>query len=673
MPMQSVQLRPGVNTERSMLLNEAGVSQSQLVRYKDGLIQTYGGWEQLDAVTIASTIRAMHAWGGLSSHVHLGMGAVQSLNVYHSDDGTVSNITPQTFTTNPAPNFSISSGSNIVTVVDSNSGPSVYNTVFFNTPVAVGNMLLNGAYQVFGVLSTGSYTIQSSVTASTTIVSSGILPIFSVSSGSPTVLVTLPNNNFPTTLGLFESFYAPTTVGGLTIQGAYQITSIIDSTNFDITAPTQATATAASTMNGGNVQLVYYVTVGPQPSGTAYGAGGYGTGAYGGYGTGSAVTLGSPITANDWSMDNWGEILLACPSNGPIYTWSQNSGFINAQVITSAPFFNGGIFVSMPQQILVAWRSVQSTGTQDNLIVRWSDALDYTNWTVSNQTTAGSFHLPTGSIIIGGLQAPNFGVIWTDIDAWIMQYVGGDLIFNFTKVGTGCGLIGQHAADVIGGEVYWVGLSNVFKLGQSGAEVVPCTVWDFIYQQINPDYAFRTLCAPNSAFNEIAWFFPSGSNTENDSYIKFNTLEKEWDCGVLTRTAWIDVSVLGNPIGADNGGIVYQHEEGASQPGAPVTSFRSGWWSITEGNDLSYVDYVLPDFIWGTYGASTATVNITFYSANYAGDAPIAYGPYTVTQATQYLTPRIRGRLMSVLVQSNNGSFWRLGKIRFRYAVSGRR
>lgn len=670
MPMNSVILRPGVDVERTLSLNEAGISESQLLRTKNGLTQTYGGWEQFIAAASPSTVRSLHPWEDVNAVSHLGAGATSNLLVVTS--GSATDITPQQTTTNPAPNFSISSGSATVTIVDANSGPSVYNTVFFNTPVAIGNLLLNGPYQIAAALSTGSYTITSSVTASTTISSSGILPGFNTTSGSPTITVTLPNNNFQSVLGLQQTFRASTTVGGLTVSGPYNIATVIDSTSFTITSNTQATATASATMNSSVAQLVYYITLGPQPAGAGFGAGGFGLG---GFGTGVATTgeAGTPITATDWSLDNWGEILLSCPQNGAIYTWSPNSGFINAQVIAQAPFFSGGIFVSMPQQILVAWRSVQSTGTQDNLIVRWCDAGDFTNWTVSNQTTAGSFHIPTGSIIMGGLQAPSYGVIWTDIDVWLMSYVGGDAVFNFTKVGTGCGLVGQHAAGLLGGQVFWCGQSNFFKLGANGAEVIPCTVWDYIFQNLNTDYASKITCAPNSAFNEIAWLFPSGSATENNAYVKLNTVDGTWDYGLMTRTSWTDISVEGNPIGTDTAGYFYQHETGQATPGAASPAFRSGWWAISDGNDLAFVDYVLPDFNWGLYGDNTAQVNMTFYAVDYPGDTPRTYGPYTVTQATEYITPRFRGRLMSVLVQSNNSVFWRLGRIRYRWAPSGRR
>lgn len=670
MPMGSVTLKPGVNTEQTQALNESGIFQSQLLRFKDGLIQTLGGWEQIFTVN-PSTVKDLHAWQDITGLDWMAAGATTNLTVYNS--ATSQDVTPQTITTDNIPNFSISSGSATVTIVDSGSGPSVYNTVFFNTPVAVGNLLLNGGYDIVSVLSSQSYTINSSVVASTTIVSSGILPVFDTTNGSATIVVTLPNNNFQPILGVQQSFRAPTSVGGLTISGAYDVATVIDSTSFTITANSLSTATATATMNSSLAELVYYVTLGPQAAGSGFGAGGFGDG---GFGTGSAVSgvSGTPITATNWSMTNWGEILLSCPYNGAIYSWSPDSGFFNSQVISEAPFFNGGIFVSMPQQILVAWKSTQSSGTQDNLIVRWSDEGDFTNWDVSNQTAAGSFHIPSGSIMMGGLQAPSYGVVWTDIDAWIMQYVGGDVIFNFTKAGTGCGLIGQHAADVINNEVYWCGKSNIYKLGDKGVQPLPCSVWDYIFQNINTTHANKTVCAPNSAFNEVGWFFPSINATEPDSYIKLNLLEGAWDYGLLNRTAWVDISVLGNPIGSDTNGAFWQHEMGASVPGAPVTSFQTGWWSIADGNEFAFVDFVIPDFKWSFFsGASDASILVTFFSTNYPGDSPRAYGPFTITQATEYINPRLRGRSMSMLVQSNNNVFWRIGRIRYRYAAAGRR
>ena len=679
MPWGAVTLRPGVDTQMTLSANEAGVSLSQMIRYKERLIQTYGGWQNYVAFTIGSTIRDLHPWQDINGNQHLGVGATGNLVVITA--GSQQDITPQTTTTNPTPNFSISSGSDLMTVIDGGANASLFNTVYFNTPFSIGAFFINGAYSINSVTGSSIYTIRLPSVSTSTVTSSGKLPIFAISSGSASVTVTLSNNGFAATPGLFQQFIAGTQVGstsaGIFVQGKYQIASVLDSTNFTINAVTQASTTATATMNGGLAQIVYYVTLGPAASGSGFGAFGFGSGGFG-TGTASAGTAGTPITTTDWTTENWGELFMACPKDGPIYIWSPNLGYNNAQVVSTAPFFNGGIFISMPQQILVAYRSVQSSGVQDPLTIRWSDAEDYTNWTVSNQTTAGSFHFSSGSYIIGAIQCPQFAVVSTDIEIWTMTYVGGTVIFNFTKVGNGCGWISSHAAGILSGNPFWMSKNNFFTLGPNGVVPLPCTVWDQVFQNISTTYQEKVRCAVNSAFNEIAWFYPSAASTgENDSYVKVHIEgnEYEWDYGSLQRTAWTDVSILGMPIGADATGQIYQHETGTAITGAGLPSFQTGWWAVGEGQELPFIDMIIPDFIWGLRsGAQDASVSITFFGTNYPGQPVTTYGPYTVTSVTEFINVRIRNRLLSALIQSNASSeFWRLGKIRFRFASSGRR
>ena len=682
MAMQSVQLRPGVNTEKTLSANEAGVSQSQLIRYKDQMIQTYGGWTQYVPSAIPSTVRSLHAWQDISGEQYLGVGATANLVIV--SDGTNSDITPQTATVNSSASFTATLGSQTVSVVVPNSSGygSVYTSVFFNTPVSIVGQIISGAYQITSVLSSISFNISLTNAATATSTSSGTLPTIASTVGSAKIFVNLPNNNYQQITGLFYPFYAATELtSNLTIQGPYQVASIIDSTQFTINATVEASASVSETMNSSLVQTVFYIAIGPAATGTGYGSGGYGSGGYGGITSGTAPVAGATITADDWTMDNWGQVLLACPEDGPVYSWSPDNALQTAAVVPTAPFFNGGIFVSMPQQILVAWRSCQPDPrgygwlAQNNLLVNWSAAEDYTVWTQDNTTAAGSFQMPTGSIIMGGLQAATQGIIWTDVDVWNMQYVGGEVIFGFNRLGSGCGLIGKHAAGTLGGNVYWCGFTNFFMMGSSGVEPINCSVWDFIFQNLNASYRSKIICATNTAFNEVMWLFPSATSAgENDSYVKLNVLEGEWDYGVMSRTAWFDVSVLGNPIGVDPNGVIYQHETGDSLTGVAAPSFRTGWWSIADGNDISFVDWVLPDFIWGTYsGTKDASVTMTFYTVDYPGAAPRTYGPYTVTSATEYINLRARGRLMSVQITSGNPQFFRLGRVRFRWASSGRR
>jgi hypothetical protein len=692
-PYNSVLLKPGVQTQQSPLLNEAGVSQSQCMRYKDNMLQSLGGWVNYGSLVSPSTVRDTHAWQVLAGDKYLGIGATANLSVYLSSINKQSNITPQTMTnTSTGINFSITSGSNVVTVNDANSAASVYNTVYFNTPITIGTVFLSGAYPIQAVLSTGSYTINASANSTATVLTSGILPVFSLTNNSAIVTVLSAYSFYLSVTGLFYPFIAPTFASSLlTIQGNYVVTQVNStagsSYTYSIGLTQQASASYNVTMSSGQPQLVYYITGAPPPSGQGFGGGYFGgssaigsTGPYVGFGgTGAiAAVSGTPITTTDWSLDNWGDLLIGCPKDGAVYIWGESLGFQTAQAVNQAPFFNGGLFVSQPQQILVLWRSTQITGAQNNLRVVWSNALDYTNYTISNQTTAGGFQIPTGSIIVGGIQGPTYALISTDIEAWQMNYIGGTDIFNFTKVGAGCGWIGPHAAGVWNGNIYWCGTNNFFVMANEGVKVLPCSVWDQIFQNLSVANQAKIKCAVNSAFNEISWFYPSATSTgENDSYVKV-TFDAQggavWDYGSMPRTSWIDVSILGMPIGPDASGTFYQHEQGVLHPGVGAPTFQTGWWSIGEGTDLAFVDLIIPDFIWGLRsGAQDAQMKLTFFSADYPGDTPTSYGPYTVTQATEFINVRIRGRLMQVLVQSGNNEFFRLGRIRYRYAPAGRR
>ena len=331
---------------------------------------------------------------------------------------------------------------------------------------------------------------------------------------------------------------------------------------------------------------------------------------------------------------------------------------------------------STPQRQIVAWGSTQ-TGIQDPLLVQWCDVGNYNSWipTVVNQ--AGSYRIPKGSKIVCAIQGPQQGLIWTDIDLWSMQYIGPPYVYSFNEIGKGCGLIARKAAAAVNGVIYWMGPSQFFTLSGNGVEPLPCTVWDFVFQNLDQDNLQKIRVAVNSLFNEIQWFFPSLSGGgEVDSYVKYNTQIGQWDYGLLGRTAWVDQSVLGPPIGANPADLeLYQHETSNDDDTNAMNSwFQSGFYSIAEGDLMSFIDLVWPDMKWGQLDQSkTAQVQITFLVANYPGDTPTAFGPYTVTQATQYFNTRLRGRLVAVKIASNDlGSFWRIGNIRYRYASDGK-
>lgn len=676
MPLQTIILKPGVNTESTATLNAAAIQTSQLIRFKAAgdmvLVEKLGGWDKFYPAAVSSPIREMHAWEGINSDSRLAIGAETSLDVIYQND--LSDITPRILISDVTPDFSTTSGSPLVTIVDASITVTIYDTIVIRTPIAVGGLILSEPYAITNVTGTNSYQITAADLATSTVSNGGDLPVFTTTSGSAAVNVALTANGFI----VGSSFRIPpsTTVGGLVLSGVYIVQTIVDPDNFTINASASATSSASATMNGGNVEIAYYIVPDLSPPAAGYGIGPYGLG---GYGTGvtPSPTPGIPITASNWTMDNWGEILLACPSNGEIYAWSPDSGFTVATKVLNAPSRNGGIFVSEPAQILVAWAS-SIDDVQDPLLVQWSDSGDYTNWAVTSQTQAGGFRLPTGSKIVGGLQGPQFAFIWTDIDVWAMEYIQPPFIYGFNKLAQECGLISRHAACVTNSTVFWMGNNQFYMYAGSGVQPILCSVWDFVFQDLDTSNIDKIHVASNNGFGEVSWFFPSasGGTGEIDSYIKYNFVLQCWDSGRLNRTAWIDQSVLGQPIGATSTGYIYQHEVSPDADGQAMGEyFSTGLAQISDGENLMFVDWLIPDFRYGAYNApQSASLNITLNYTNYPGSPIKSKGPYAVSSTVDFRNPRVRAREIGFTAAGTGiGSFWRLGGIRYRAAPDGKR
>lgn len=675
----SVKLIPGVNLERTPTANESGYSQSSLIRFMGGLAQKIGGWVKFFSLAVPGIPRDLHAWQDLNEVDRLSVGTTTALGVI--TNSSYQDITPQQLISDFTPSFSTTIGSPIVTIIDPNiANVTVYDSIFLNTPISVGGLILSGLYPIEEIIGVTSYQIIAASNATANITNGGAVPVFTTTSG--TALVSVAFNNHGLSVGSVIVFPISTTDNGVTIIGAYPATIITNANNFQITAQTQATASSSFPMNGGNAELLYYIARGPPPGGVGYGLGGYGLG---GYGTGvvNPAQQGTEITTTDWTSDNWGEILLACPKNGGIYFWSPSGGFINASLVSSAPPFSGGIFVSMSQQILVAWGTsiTEAIGVQqDPMLLAWCDVGNFFEWEPTVNTQAGNFRISIGSEIRAGIAVSNQNLIWTDLDLWAMNYVGPPLVFGFNKIGAGAGACGSHAVQQLRGDVYWMGQSNFYRYSGGGVSVIPCPVWDAVFQNLNTAFIKNVRSMPNTQFNECGWFYPSTAsvNGECDSYVKMNITEpgQPWDNGPMSRSAWIDQSVFGPPIAATPQGIIYQHETGNDADGQPLAwSFTTGYYRIAEGEDYAFVDQFLPDMKFGEYAQSqNAQVQFTFNVVNFSGDTPRTYGPFTVSQASQFISTRFRGGLMSITVSGSDlGSFVRLGYCRYRWSPAGRR
>lgn len=677
MAIVPLKLIPTVDVEQTPTLNQAGISSCQLIRFKERLPQKLGGWTRFYPFALSGVPKDLHGWADLNSKDHLAVGTTQQLIVI--TDGSLQDITPQTKTTNPTPDFTTVINTPTVTVVDPNiTNVTTFDSIFFDTPISVGGIILQGPYSIDVIGGAHSYSITAAANASSSVANGGAVPQLVTTLGSSVVTVNFTAHG----KSAFDKFTFPiaTSVGGLSIVGTYTIATVPGANSFTIIANQQASSGATVSMNSGSAQLVYYLWLGPAAVGTGYGIGGYGLGGYGS-GVVPVSQTGTPITATDWSLDNFGETLLACPRGGGIYQWTPSAGFQNAGLVSTGPIFNNGIFVAMPQQILVAWGSV--TGgpegqQQDPLTVRWSDSQDYTNWTVTSSTQAGSYRIPNGSEIRGGLQGPQQALLWTDLDLWAMVYQGADVVWGFNKISSGCGLIGPHAVCILKSNVYWMSSGNFYVLGGGGVQELPCSVWDVIFQNLDTVNANKCVLAPNSSFSEIFCFYPSlsGGTGEIDSYVKVNLEEGiAWDYGTLARSAWIDESLLGEPIGASPQGVIYQHETSTNADGQPLNwYFQTGYFVLSEGQDISFIDWFFPDMKFGQFGGTqNASVQVTFYVVKYPNSTPQTFGPFSMTNAKTFINCRLRGRQISIKFEGSDiGTFARLGLMRFRVAPDGR-
>ena len=762
MPHASLKLLPGVDQNRTPALNEAGISESNLVRFipdrqNIGLVQKLGGWTKFYPNNIGSIVRCLWAWEDTNDQDYLAVGATASLSYILNGQQRI--ITPRSRTDNVAVDVDATSGSDVFVINDTGSNITSFDYVYIPVHISVGGVVLFGIYQctaigpnqfsiratdILGAPQAATFTTDDSITvtgasgtgtvatltygdtytfpinsaikvssvnpagyngtyivtactpntsvsyASTEtgayvsggiISNNGVVPLLRTTTGSPFVNVVLPNHGL--SVGDTFPILVSTTIGGIPFYGNYIVQSVANSYTFEIASNYSANATTSGYINGGDARYVFWASISPQPFGTGYGVGGYGVGGYGS-GVGIAPTIGT-ITAVDWTLDNWGEILIASPLGGPIFQWSPSAGNDNLTIISNAPIINQGIFVAMPQRQIVAWGST-FTGISDPLLIRWCDVNNYDVWvgTVTNQ--AGSYRIPKGSRIVQCIQGPQQGLIWTDLGVWAMQYVGPPYVYQFNELGNGCGLIGRKAAASMNGIVYWMGQSQFYRLAGAGVETIRCPVWDVIFQDLDTTNLDKIRVAPNSRFGEIAWFYPTiGNGGEPNKYVKYNIVLNEWDYGTLERTAWINESVFGPPIGAGplpggSGNYIVQHEtspDGVDVNGNPVainSSFQTGYFVMNEADLKMFVDQVWPDMKWGYFGGTQdAQVNLTFYVNDYAGQTPIPYGPFPMTQNTTFLTPRFRGRLVSIKMESNDvGSFWRIGNMRYRLQPDGK-
>ena len=385
-----------------------------------------------------------------------------------------------------------------------------------------------------------------------------------------------------------------------------------------------------------------------------YGGGLYGTGLYGTRRLDNQ-NYAPPTT---WSMDTWGEYLVACATgDGKIYEWQL--GFatptIAAQVANS-PEDCAGIMVT-------GERFLFALGAGGNVRkVQWSDQEDNTVWTPTTLNQAGDYELNTVGQLMAGKRFRGNNLLWTNVDLHTAQYVGQPFVYGFEKVGSGCGLISPQGVAVTDSMAVWMSRSGFF-LYDGYVRPLPCDVADYVFRDINITEIAKVYAVHNSAFGEVWWFYPSESSNENDSYVTFNYRENHWAIGKVARTAGTDRNVFQQPfmVGAD--GYVYEHEVGVAHGGASIYA-ESGPVQIGNGDNIMAARELIPDEL------SQGAVQVSFATKFYPNATEYDHGPYSTANPTSV---RFTARQVKMKVEQAQQTNWRVGIMRLDAVAGGRR
>ena len=389
-------------------------------------------------------------------------------------------------------------------------------------------------------------------------------------------------------------------------------------------------------------------------SGTGYGYNTYGSFAYGV----SRPDVGSVAPATTWSLDTWGEYLVACSdTDGKLYEWQL--GFTTptlAAAITNAP-------TGCAALLSTAERFIFALGASSNpRLVKWCDQENNTVWTAAATNQAGDFEINTVGALKCGKRVRGINLLFTDVDVHTATYVGLPYVYSFEKAGSGCGVISSQAVGAIDTAAIWMSTSG-FWIFDGYVKPLPCDVSDYVFQNINYNQASKVYAVHNSKYGEIWWFYPSSSSNEVDSYVIYNYRENHWNIGVMGRTAGTDRGVFKNPIMVDASGYIYEHEVGFGYDGGSVYA-ESGPYEIGTGENIMSVRQVIPD------EQTLGDVQISFKSRMYPTSTESSYGPYPASQPTDV---RFSGRQVKVKYTGAVLEDWRVGVNRFDAVTMGKR
>jgi len=731
MPLQKLQFRPGVNREGTTLANEGGWFESDKVRFRSGYPEKIGGWV-LDTGTSASTLepstgayfgvcRAMWNWLNLAGYNLLAVGTNVKYYIQNGTNGLLYDITPiRTTTAAGEVTFSASNGSPIITVTDPGHGAQTGDFVTFSGAVSLGGNItaavLNAEFQIT-YLNSNQYTITAAVNANSSDSGTGgasVVGAYQITSG---------NEIFTQNVG-----WGAGTWGGIILGTATnQLNGAINDSVTTITVDDTSAFTAAGNILIESETISYTSKNSTQFLGCTRGLSGTGSGAAASHADNTAVVQSTTFTGwgqaapagqgigqqlRLWSQTNFGEDLVFNPRGGALYYWANAASpntFNRGQLLgpgatittkagsisidSSCPTIANYVTVSDASRFVIAFGCTDyGSSVQNPMLIRWSDQESISTWAPLATNQAGSYTLSHGSQIVTAMQTRQEILVLTDSAIYSMQYLGPPYVWGFQLMGDNLSIMGPNAIATANNVTYWMG-TDKFYMYSGRVETLPCSLRQYVYNDINLTQSFQFFASTNEGYNEIWWFYCSANSTTIDKYVIFNHLERTWYYGTLARTYWLDSPLRSTPMSAGyNGQLIYQesgNDDGTTSPPSPITAYvQSSDFDIGDGHNFGLVTRIIPDVTFDGSTVNNPSLDFTvrprqFPGTNYGtADTPTVTSTqnyqnqryYTVQQFTEQVFVRIRGRQMALKVISNDlGVAWQLGVPRIDTRPDGRR
>jgi len=541
---------------------------------------------------------------------------------------------------------------------------------------------------------------------------------FTSTNGSNTVTVNKTSHALD--IGEYITFTSVTLPGGgatgFTVADfedyTFEILSTPDANSFTIEMKSNESGTGMTA--AGSASINPYEEIGPTIQTYGYG---WGTGAWSRLAWGSGTTTSTVVLdPGSWSLDNFGEQLIATIKDGKTFVW--NPGASNpldqrATIMAGAPTASRLTITSDRDRHVVHFGTETTIGnplTQDPMFIRFSDQEDYNVYEPTSVNTAGTFRLDTGNKIVAAVSGKDYNLILTDQAAYTMQFVGPPFTFSIRQVGSNCGCIGQHATVYADGKVFWMGAGGGFFVFDGTVKLLPSLVEDFVFtttgSNVGINYSSNEIIygSHNSLFNEIVWFYPAGTPagspaTQNNRAVVYNYVENTWSLMTLARSSYADASTydvpyateydstaiptISNISGATNtfgSTTYYAHEVGNNEialdgtESAIAAYIQSGDFDLPvdgEGEYFIRISRFLPDFK-NLQGNAVVTIFLKDYPINTGASSQL--GPFTINSSTEKIDTRARGRLANLKIQNTDiNETWRFGTFKADLNADGRR